>query len=81
MTLNIYQTHLITKIIQVFNEYLKSLVTFNNPDTSHEGIVRNQETDTKISHGIHKRYRIGVGSVLYLVKHSLIGLSHALHEP
>ena len=42
MTLNTYQTHLITKIIQVFNEYLKSLVTFNNPDTSHEGIVRNQ---------------------------------------
>ena len=81
MTLNTYQTHLITKIIQLFNEDLKSIMKFNTPDTSHEGIVRNQETDTKISHGIHKRYRIGVGSLLYLVKHSLIGLSHALHEP
>ena len=50
MTLKIYQPHLITKITQVFNEYVKSLMRFNTPDYPHHGFVRIQETYTKKSH-------------------------------
>ena len=49
ITLNISQLRITTKMTQVFNEDLKSLMNFNNPDTYHNGIVYNQETDTKIS--------------------------------
>ena len=36
MTLKIYQPHLITKITQVFNEYMKSLIKFNAPADPHK---------------------------------------------
>ena len=42
MTLKIYQPYLIAKITQVFNDYMKLLMTFNTPDKSHKGIVHNQ---------------------------------------
>ena len=42
MTLKISQPDLITKITQGFNEDLKSLMNFNNPDKLNKGILRNQ---------------------------------------
>ena len=59
---------------------MKSLMTLNNPDKPHKGIIHNQETDTKISYDIQKRYRSAVGSLLYLVKHSRPQLSNAVRE-
>ena len=53
---------------QGFNEDMKSLMTFNTPATTHKGIVHNQETDTKILYNLQKRYRRGVGLLLYIVK-------------
>ena len=47
MTLNIFQPHIITKVTQGFNKDVKSLLTFNTPDTPYKGIVRRQETDTQ----------------------------------
>ena len=35
MTLNIYQPHLINNMNQVFNKDVKSLMAFNDQDTSH----------------------------------------------
>ena len=64
MTLNIYQLDLISNMTQGFNEYMKSLMTFNTPATPHEGIVRNLETDTKISYNLQKMYKSGVGLTL-----------------
>ena len=58
------QTHQINKTTQGFNKDVKALMTFNNPDTIHKGIVRNQESGTKISYNIHKRYRSGEGLIL-----------------
>ena len=49
MTLTIYQPDLITNMNQGFNEDMKLLMTFNTTSTPHKGIIRNQETDTKIS--------------------------------
>ena len=48
MTLNISQPHLITKMNQLFNKDVKALMTFYAPYTPHMGILRNQETNTKI---------------------------------
>ena len=57
MTLNISQPDLINKMTQLFNEDVKSLMTFNTIVTPNKGIVRNQETDTKY----HTIYRRGTG--------------------
>ena len=52
ITLKIYQQDIITKTIQGFKEERKSLMTFNTPATPHDGIVHNQETDTKTSYDL-----------------------------
>ena len=80
MTLNIYQSDLTTKVTQVFNKDVKSLMTFNTPDIPHKGIVRNQETDKTISYDIQKRCRSGVVLLLYLVKQSRPELSNTVRE-
>ena len=48
-TLNIYQPYLINNMTQGFNEDVKQLTNLNAPAKPHKGIVRNQETDMKIS--------------------------------
>ena len=70
-TLNISQTDQINKTTQGFNKYVKSLMTFNDSST----IVHNQQKDTRISYDQQKRYRSGVGLLLYLVKDSQPKLS------
>ena len=65
---------------QVFNNYVKSLMTLNTPDNLQKGIEHNQETYMKTSKNIKKRYRSGVGSLIYLVKHSRPKLSNTFHE-
>ena len=64
MTLNISQPHLISKITQVFNINVKSFMTLNVSDTSHKGVVCNQETYTNISYNIQKRYSSGLGYLI-----------------
>ena len=70
ITLNIFQPDIINNMTQGFNKDVKSLMTFNTLDIPHTVIVSNQETDTKIPYNLQKRYISGVGSLLYLVKHS-----------
>ena len=53
-------------------------MTFDTQDTTHKGIVHNQESNTKILYGLQKIYRSGVGLILYLVKHSWPELSNAV---
>ena len=80
MTLKISQLHLITKMTQGFNQDVKYLITLNTEATPHKRIVPNQETDTKISHNIQKRYMSGIGSKLQLAKHSRPELSNMVRE-
>ena len=42
ITLNISQPDIITNMTQEFNEDMKSLITFNTPDTPHKGVLSNQ---------------------------------------
>ena len=69
MNLKISQPDLINNMTQGFNEDRKSLMTFNTPSKPHKGIVCSQESDKTKSYNLQKRYRIGVGSILYLFKH------------
>ena len=55
-------------------------MAFDTPATPQNDIVRNQETYSSISYDLHKRYRIGVGSLLHLVKHSQSELSKMVRE-
>ena len=77
---NVYQPDLITKMTHEFNEDMKSLITFNTPDIAYKVIVHSQKTDTKISYNLHKRYRSGVRSLLYIVTHSRPVMSNAVRE-
>ena len=79
-TLNISQPDIINRTTQCFNKDMESLMTFNTPATPHKGILRNQETDTNISYDLQKIYRSGIGSLIYLVKHSRTKLSNVVHE-
>ena len=47
MTLKRSQPHQTTKMTQGFNEYVKSVMTFNTLVTPHKGVLHDQETDTK----------------------------------
>ena len=80
MTLNISQPDISKKMTQGFNKDVKSLMTFNTPDTPHQGIVCNQEKYTNISDNLQKIYRSGVVSLLYLVKNTEPELSNAGRE-
>ena len=55
-------------------------MNFNTPATPCKGIVRNQETYTKISDNLQKRYRSGIGSLLYLSNHLWTELSNTVRE-
>ena len=82
MTLNIYQPDIINKMNQGFNGDVKSLMTFNTSDTPHQVIVSNQETDEKKSYDIHKRYRSGIGYLLYLrITHNANCLTRYMNSP
>ena len=47
-TLNISQPYIITNMTQIFKEDVKSLMTFNTPNTPHTMIVGYQEKYTKV---------------------------------
>ena len=54
MNLNISQPDIIKKMTQGFNKDVKLIMTFNTPDTPHQGIVCNQEKYTNISDNLRK---------------------------
>ena len=61
--LNIFQPHLITKITQVLNEYIKQLMKFNTPTNRHRGLhVINKQTQ---KHRTINRRDTGAAQVHY----------------
>ena len=78
MTLKISQPHIITKMNQGFDEDVKSIITFNNPDKPPTRILHNKGIYTEKSKYLQKRYRSGVGLLHYLVKYSQLELSNAI---
>ena len=78
--LNIYQLHIINKMTQGFNKYVKSLMILNTPDTPHKGILSKQEIDVKIPYDLQNIYRSDVVSLQRLLKHSRHKLSNTVCE-
>lgn len=78
--LHIVQPDLIKKLYKHFEVEVRDLSKFKTPGTPGEGVIRPGEDDTKISEELQATYRSGVGSLLYLMKHSRPDISNAVRE-
>lgn len=70
---------MISKLEKNFGEYICGLARYNTPGPPGEGIVRPESMDQLISEDDQKIFRSGVGSLLYLMKHSR-PVSNAVRE-
>jgi len=73
------QPHLIKNLMTTFGEEVKDLQEYKSPGTPGVGITRNVENQ-KIEEEEAKKYRSGVGMLLYLVKHSRPDIANAVRE-
>ena len=73
------QPHLMKKLLNTFETSIRSLQSYKTPGTPGQGI-----TIKKGEYGVplefQKRYRTGVGMLLYLVKYSRPDISNAVRE-
>ena len=76
----ISQPDLIKKLEKNFGEFVHGLAKYNTPGPPGEGIVRPGDTDPLITDEEQKIFRSGVGSLLYLMKHSRPDISNAVRE-
>jgi hypothetical protein len=63
-----------------FQDLLKDAKEYKSPMGSNVSILRPKEQDKLITDEMQKRYRSGVGSLLYLVKHTCPDLSNTVRE-
>jgi len=82
------QTHLIKKLEKNFKKATKKLRMMCTPGSPRKIIRRNTPDDVRLNKQGHRQYRSGVGSLLYLLKHSrpelcnpIRELSKAMQEP
>jgi hypothetical protein len=74
----IQQPHLLAKLEKKFGDEVKQKQTYKTPGTPGGGILRN--TGLKVDEEKHKKYRSGVGMLLYLVKHTRPDIANAVRE-
>ena len=75
-----YQDDLINKIEKNFGEFTKNMHEYAMLAGNGEHIKRHDENEPKINHEDQKKYRSGIGMLLYLVKFSRPDISNALRE-
>ena len=75
-----YQDDLINKIEKNFGELTKNMQEYAMPAGSGGHIKRPDENEPKINHEDKKKYRSGIGMLLYLVKFSRPDISNAVRE-
>ena len=78
--LELHQPDLIRKMLKEFNDEIKEMKVYETPAPSGFRVIRTEEEETKLSKDKQTRYRSGVGSLLYLVKHSRPDLSNSVRE-
>jgi len=76
----LHQPDLIKKLLKKFGEDIAHLKNYDMPASALFKIIRPKEGQPKLSQENQKKYRSGVGSLLYLVKHSRPDLSNAVQE-
>ena len=74
------QPDLIRKLLQKFEEKIKSLKKYMTPAPANTHVVVPTMEEEKLSEEEQKKYRSGVGSLLYLLKHSRPDLSNAVRD-
>jgi len=73
------QPHLIKNLMKTFWDEVKELQEYKTPGTPGIGITRHVENQ-KIEEDEAKKFRSGVGMLLYLVKHSRSDIANAVRE-
>jgi hypothetical protein len=74
------QPDIIKKLEANFGEEVKGLSTYRTPSAPHQVLVQPSTDALTLSTGDQKKYRSGVGTLLYLVKHSRPDLSNSVRE-
>ena len=75
----LHQRDIIESLEEEYGKEVSRLMVYKTPGTPGKGIVRNPEGSsvTKIE---EKKYRRGVGKILYLVKHTRPDIANAVRE-
>ena len=73
------QPHIIKKIEEMFLPHIKRQIMYKTPGTPGFNVIR-PPTEEVISTEQQELYRSGVGSLLYLIKHSRPDISNIVRE-
>jgi hypothetical protein len=74
------QPDIVTTLENKFAEYIAGMKDYQMPLPSHYIVMRPSEEDEKLSVEDQKKFRSGVGVLLYLVKHSRPDIANAVRE-
>ena len=74
------QPHMVKKIIKTFEEEYKGMQVYQTPGTPGFQIVSPKEGDQVLDDEFQKRYRTGVGMLMYCIKHSRPDITNAVRE-
>ena len=74
------QPDLIKKMMKKFNNKIKNLKDYETPATAGTHLIRCKEEEEVLDDEEQKEFRSGVGSLLYLLKHSRPELSNSVRE-
>ena len=74
------QPDLIKKLEETFGDEVRNLKTNETPAGPGTHVMRPTNEEEKLDYELQTRYRSGVGSLLYLLKHSRHDLSNNVRE-
>ena len=74
------QPHMVKKIIKEFQDECKGMQVYQTPGTPSSQIVSPKDEDPILDDDAQKRYRTGVGMLMYCIKHSRPDIANAVRE-
>lgn len=78
--LELHQPDLIKKMMREFGREIDGMKKYETPAPNGFKVIKTEDDETKLGSDEQTRYRMGVGSLLYLVKHSRPDLSNSTRE-
>ena len=74
------QPHMVKKIRKEFGQEVAKLQRYRTPGTPGQGLVTAKSEEDKVPIEQHKRYRTGLGMLLYMIKHSRPDMANSVRE-